>query len=119
MKYQGGNELVKLMQQKNISIPDKQIAVVEDGAHSFSFYRNHNHLMVDPDTLTKVLPSLEGKYFLIANWKKRQLVDSGYLVEPIVQTLDYNVATVQLKFLNPATRIKNCDTIMLAKIYKP
>jgi 4-amino-4-deoxy-L-arabinose transferase-like glycosyltransferase len=119
MKYQGGNELVKMMREKKIFIPDSNIVVVESGAHSFSFYRNHNHLIVEADTLTRAYPSLTNKYFLIADWKKRQLVDSGYRVEPVIQTLDYNVTTVQLKFLNPAKRIQNCDTIMLAKIYKP
>jgi len=61
---------------------------------------------------------MKDKYFLISNQIKDYLIPRGYRIVPLVSHLDYNVTTVQLKFLNPTTRVKNCDTLMLAKIYK-
>jgi 4-amino-4-deoxy-L-arabinose transferase-like glycosyltransferase len=119
LRYQGGNELVKLMEEKNISIPDSAIVVVESGAHSFDFYSNHIHPVVLPHIFPEQYPDIKEKYFLISNAIKDFLTVRGYDVKPVISHLDYNVATVQLKFLNPATRLKNCDTLMLAKIYKP
>ena len=108
-----------MMQEKNIAIPDSEIVVVESGAHSFDFYRKHNHRIAETDVFLKEYPSMKDKYFLISNRIKGFLITKGYNVEPVISHLDYNVTTVQLKFLNPATRIKNCDTLMLAKIYRP
>ncbi len=119
LKYQAGNELAMFMKEKNISIPDDDIVVVESGAHSFEFYRQHNHRIAETHIFLEEYPAMKDKYFLISNKIKNHLVTQGYKIQPVLQHLDYNVTTVQLKFLNPATRIKNCDTLMLAKIYKP
>lgn len=119
LKYQGGNEMVKLMRERSVSIPDTEIVVVESGAHSFDFYRNHNHRIAEPHIFLEEYPAMKGKYFLISNEIKDFLTVRGYEVKPVISHLDYNVTTVQLKFLNPVTRLKNCDTLMLAKIYKP
>ena len=118
LKYQGGNELVKLMKEKNISIPDSEIVVVESAAHSFEFYRKHTYRTAETGLFLEEYPEMKNKYFLISNQIKDYLISRGYRIEPVISHLDYNVTTVQLKFLNPATRLKNCDTLMLAKIYK-
>jgi hypothetical protein len=119
LKYQGGNELVKLIKERNLSIPDEEIVVVESDAHSFEFYRKHTHRVAETHIFLKEYPGMRNKYFLISNEIKDYLTGKGYNVKPVIGHLDYNVTTVQLKFLNPATRIKNCDTLMLAKIDKP
>jgi hypothetical protein len=119
LKYQGGNELAKLMKEKNIAIPHEDIVVVESGAHSFEFYRQHTYRVAETHIFLEEYPGMKDKYFLLTNKIKNYLATKGYEVKPVQQCLDYNVTTVQLKFLNPATRLKNCDTIMLAKIYKP
>jgi 4-amino-4-deoxy-L-arabinose transferase-like glycosyltransferase len=119
LKYQGGNELVKLIKEKNISIPDDEIVVVESGAHSFEFYRKHTYRIAETHIFLEEYPGMKNKYFLITNEIKDYLAARGYNVKPVISHLDYNVTTVQLKFLDPATRIKNCDTLMLAKIDKP
>src|SRR5688572_3296221 len=118
LKYQAGNELVKLMKKQNIAIPDSNIMLIESGAHSFDFYRNHNHKVAQTDIFLKQYPAIKDKYFLLNNKIKDVLAKEGYDVKPVISHLDYNVTTVQLKFLNPATRIKNCDTLMLARIYR-
>ena len=119
LKYQGGNELARMISEKNISIPHEDIVVVESGAHSFEFYRQHTYRIAETHLFLEQYPTMKDKYFLLTNEIKDYLATKGYEVKPVIQTLDYNVTTVQLKFLNPATRIKNCDTLMLAKIYKP
>lgn len=119
LKYQGGNELAKMMREQNISIPDDSIVVVESGAHSFEFYRQHTMRIAETHIFLEEYPTMKDKYFLLTNKIKDYLATQGYEVKPMLQTLDYNVTTVQLKFLNPATRLKNCDTLMLARIYKP
>lgn len=118
LKYQGGNELVKLMRQKNIVIADSDIVLIESGAHSFDFYRNYNHPVVQRDIFSEEYTAFRDKYFLLNNKIRDVLIKEGYDVKPFISHLDYNVTTVQLKFLNPQTRIKNCDTLMLAKIFR-
>ena len=118
LKYQGGNELVTLMREQNMTIPDSNIVLIESGAHSFDFYRNYSHEVAHTDIFLNGYPNMNDKYFLLNNRIKDVLVREGYSVQPVISHLDYNVTTVQLKFLNPSTRLKNCDTLMLAKIYK-
>jgi hypothetical protein len=119
LKYQAGNELVKTMKARNIIIPDSSIIVMEHGAHSFDFYRAHNHRIIE--TTREVInefPTIKEKYFLIGQWAKKEFEQKGLIIQPVLAHLDYNVNTVQLKFLNPATRIKNCDTTLLVKILR-
>ena len=118
LKYQAGNELVKLMKKQNIAIPDSNIMLIESGAHSFDFYRNYNHKVAQTDIFLKQYPTMKDKYFFLNNKIRDVLTKEGYDVKPVISHIDYNVTTVQLKFLNPPTRIKNCDTLMLARIYR-
>jgi 4-amino-4-deoxy-L-arabinose transferase-like glycosyltransferase len=119
LKYQGGNELVKLMKGRNIAIPGEEIVIVESDAHSFEFYRKHTYRIAETHIFLKEYPTMKNKYFLVTNKIKDYLTTKGYTVKPVISHLDYNVTTVQLKFLNPSTRIQNCDTLMLARIEKP
>ena len=118
LKYQAGNELVKQMRKQNMAISDSNIVLIESGAHSFDFYRNYNHKVANTDIFLKGYQTLNDKYFLLNNKIKDALAKEGYDVKPLITHLDYNITTVQLKFLNPATRLKNCDTLMLARIYR-
>ena len=61
---------------------------------------------------------IKDNYFLINRDNRNKLKEQGFRVEPIISQKDYNVAKVSLKFLNPATREKRMDTVMLVKIYK-
>jgi hypothetical protein len=119
LKYQGGNEMVKMMQEQNIQIPDDQVVLVETGAHSFDFYRKHNHALIELDEFEKGYQPDSTKFYLINNDVRRQLTEQGFTVKQEVSMIDYNVATVQLKFLIPAKRNKQLDTLSLAKISKP
>ena len=101
-----------------MSIPDSSIVLIESGAHSFDFYRNHNHKVAHTDIFLNRQQDLNDRYFLLNNKIKDVLTRDGYDVKPIIGHLDYNVTTVQLKFLNPETRLKHCDTLMLARIYR-
>jgi 4-amino-4-deoxy-L-arabinose transferase-like glycosyltransferase len=118
LKYQGGNELAKFMREKNIAIPDSEIILLENNAHSFDYYRNYNHKVVETNDFSEQYPLLKNNYFLVTKEIEKFLVANGYKLKPFIQHVDHNVNVIQLKFLNPATRMKNTDTLMLGKIYK-
>lgn len=118
MRYQGGNELAKKMRADNIKVPDSAIVLLDVNAHSFDFYRNRNHDIVDIAVFSQMYPAMKDKYFLLTSDDARRLEADGFVVKPVVSHLDYNVARMKLKFLNPTTRVANLDTLMLAKIYK-
>jgi hypothetical protein len=61
---------------------------------------------------------MKNKVFLLSSGNKRELEAKGFVIDPILEQFDYNVNTVKLKFLNPAKRMSQCDTLMLARIYK-
>jgi 4-amino-4-deoxy-L-arabinose transferase-like glycosyltransferase len=118
LTYQAGNEMAKQMKQKNINVPDEQIFLVETNAHSFDFYRGYSHQVLLIEELEKNQSHLKNNYFLINKGQGYELQQKGFKIEPVVSQKDYNIAKVSLKFLNPATRIKRLDTLLLAKIYK-
>lgn len=118
LKYQAGNEMAGAMKEKNILIPATDIILIEPNAHSFDFYTGHNHVLLPLDEFDKNYPQLKDKYFFMNRADKKALQQKGYRVEPVVSHADYNVAKVSLKFLNPASREKRLDTLVLAKIYQ-
>lgn len=118
LKYQGGNEMVKTMKEKNILIPTEDIILLEPNAHSFDFYTAQNHVLLSLEDFDKNYPVLKDKYFFLSRADKNALQQQGYRVEPVISQADYNVAKVGLKFLNPAGREKRLDTLMLARIYR-
>lgn len=118
LKYQGGNEMVKVMKEKNIIIPAEDIILLEPNAHSFDFYTAYNHVLVPLEDFDKNYPALKDKYFFLSRSDRNALQQQGYRVEPLVSQRDYNIAKVSLKFLNPTGREKRLDTLMLARIYR-
>ena len=119
MKYQAGNELVKKMSRQNLTIADSDIVSIEQHAHTFDFYRHHNHKMVDAAKVDSVYPSSKDKYFLFTLPVMRPFFDStGYTIVPVAWAVDYNVAKLSLPFLNPKTRHSKLDTLMLAKLVR-
>jgi hypothetical protein len=107
-----------MMEAQHIQIADSNILQVEPNAHSFDFYRNHNHPLIGIDNIVERYPELSGKYFLITNYYKKELEGKGFVVTPVVSHVDFNVATIRLSFLNPATRMQRADTLMLVKVYR-
>ncbi len=119
MKYQGGNEMVKQMKARKISIPNEDIVVVDHGSHSFDFYLGYNHRVIEIHELDSLYPGVSNKYFLINSQMKRALESQGYQVQPTLTTLDYRVSMPRGKFLNEKTRLSVCDSLILGKIRKP
>ena len=110
--------MVKAMKEKNISIANAEIILVEPNAHSFDYYSGYNHTLLPLEEFDKQYPRLKDKYFFISRADRNALQNQGYKVEVVISQPDYNVAKVSLKFLNPASREKRLDTLMLAKIYR-
>jgi 4-amino-4-deoxy-L-arabinose transferase-like glycosyltransferase len=118
LTYQAGNEITKQIKEKNIQIPDEKIRLLESNAHSFDFYRGHVHPSMTIADLLKDFSLLKDNYFLLNKAQRDELQNLGYRVETVVSQKDYNVAKVSLRFLNPDTRVRRLDTLMLAKIHK-
>ncbi|MEO8404614.1 MAG: glycosyltransferase family 39 protein [Chitinophagaceae bacterium] len=118
MKYQGGNELAFEIKKENLQIDDKDIYLLDVNAHSFDFYRGYNHEIIEKNDLAQKLPAMKDKYFLLGSPMARGLETDSFIVRPVAIHTDYNVARMKLKFLNPKTRMKLCDTLMLAQIEK-
>jgi 4-amino-4-deoxy-L-arabinose transferase-like glycosyltransferase len=117
LKYQGGNELAFQINKEKIAIDDKHILLMDLNAHTFDFYRHHNHAVVTMDELPEKIQDKDN-YFLLNSGIARQLEADSFRVQPVISHIDYNVTTLKLKFLNPKTRTGKCDTLMLAKIYR-
>ena len=119
MKYQAGNELVKKLAREKPAIADSSIISLEQHAHSFDYYRNYNHVIVDARKLDSVYPLAKDKYYLFTLPQTRHFLDStAYTIVPVAWTLDYNVAKLKLSFLDPKTRNSELDTLMLAKLVR-
>jgi len=118
LTYQGGNEMVKAMKKKNIAIANEEIILVEPNAHSFDYYSGYNHTLLPLAKFDKQYPGLKDKYFFISRADRNALQSRGYRIEAVISQPDYNVAKVSLTFLNPASREKRLDTLMLAKIFR-
>jgi 4-amino-4-deoxy-L-arabinose transferase-like glycosyltransferase len=118
MEYQGGNKLAEMIHDKKINIPNDEILLLESSAHSFDFYMGYNHQVVDITELPQLYPSIKDKYFLLKSEMARELETKGFEVKPDFTHVDYNVTTVKLKFLNSRTRLQQCDSLMLAHIYR-
>jgi 4-amino-4-deoxy-L-arabinose transferase-like glycosyltransferase len=118
LKYQAGKELADSMKKQNIIIPDNEIMLIESNSHSFDFYRNHIHPVVDPEKFAEQFPAIKDKYFLVNKSLRDYVQAKGFETEIIISQRDYNVATVKLSFLNPATRAANFDSLLLVKFHR-
>ena len=119
LKYQGGNEIAAYMKSNNIQIPDSSIVMLDYHIHSFDFYRGHNHRILEPQRFDEFYPDVKDDYFIMNTAVRKQLVEKGYEVKPLVSVKDYNVAMLTLPFINPKTRNSKIDSLMLAKVLKP
>ena len=106
------------MQKEKIVIPKEEIVLLEPNAHSFEFTRKQILPLYRTDSFALIYPQLKDKYFLLSSTQVDYVEAQGFEVKPFVVQQDYNVTTIKLNFLNPSTREKTLDTLMLAKIYK-
>lgn len=119
LKYQAGNEMATYMKQHQVAIPDSNIVMLDAHVHSFDFYRAHNHFIIEPDQFSAYYPSLQQHYFVMNKGVKAKLTEEGYVVQPVIQLPDYNVAMLSLPFINPKTRDERLDSLYLARVIRP
>ena len=119
LKFQGGNQLVKEYEKLPVKPHRDSIVLMETNAHSFDFYMNHNHQITSPGEAIAHYDSTGHIYYLMTSHQAAWIRSQGMGVEPLVKHIDHNVTTITLKFLNPATRHKKMDTLMLARLVKP
>ena len=106
------------MEKENIVIPKEEIVLLEPNAHSFEFTRKQILPLYGTENFAMIYPQLKDKYFLLSSTQVDYIEAQGFEVMPHVTQPDYNVTTIKMNFLNPTTREKTLDTLMLAKIYK-
>ncbi len=119
LKYQGGNQLVKEFEKLPVKPHRDSIVLMETNAHSFDYYMNHNHQITSPGEAIAQYDSSRNYYYLMTNHQAAWIREQGMMVEPLVKHIDYNVTTITLKFLDPRTRYRSMDTLMLARLVKP
>ena len=113
-KYQGGNELVKMMKEQDVQIPRDRLRLLFTHAHSFDFYLGYNHAITDTANIPRGDSSIT---YLVTSPMLKKIREKGYTVQPVLSHKDYNVNAIKLKFLNPETRQSKLDTIMLARVF--
>ena len=119
LKYQAGNEMAKMMKEGKVAaIPDSSIMLIETHAHSFDYYLGYCHRVAPIEEFEQIYSANTDKYFLLNKGDRNKLQERGYHIEPVISLRDYNVARMNLRFLNPTTRDKKLDTLLLARIYK-
>ncbi|MCR6719631.1 MAG: hypothetical protein NVV59_04905 [Chitinophagaceae bacterium] len=113
-KYQGGNELVKLMKEKDMQIPKENLRLLYTNAHTFDYYLGYNHAITDTAKVPRGDTSIT---YLVTSPIAKKLREKGYTIDPVLSHVDYNVNAIKFRFLNPKTRNTKLDTLMLAKVY--
>lgn len=117
-KYQGGNELAWQMERDGVKVEDKEIVLLDHHAHTFDFYRGYNHTTAEVADIESGKIKTDSSFFLMTTGIANDLRSKGYNIVPIASHVDFNVSTLKLKFLNPATRASKLDTLMLTRIYR-
>lgn len=117
-KYQGSHILAERIKKGEQNIPNNRIVVLEQHAHAFDFYLGKNHRVVEGPDFADTYPEISDSYFLLTPFQGRYLEERGFSIEPLMMQHDYNIATVKFDFLNPKTRHKVLDTLMIARIYE-
>jgi 4-amino-4-deoxy-L-arabinose transferase-like glycosyltransferase len=119
MQYQAGNAMAAQMKREGINIPDSSIKLIDANAHTFDFGRAYNHQIINIDSFKTHHQQFRNNYLLLSDEFINQLKQDSFVIEPVITRPDYNVSTVDIKFLNPKCRASQLETLMLAKVYKP
>ncbi len=112
LTYQGGNELA--FASKGKIDPAKVYYWQEDYSSSFAFYTATLH----KNFADSVLQPGQTTWIIYDTRDEKELLDAGYKLDKQFSTPDYEITKLDLKFMNPAKREKECKTMVLAEIIK-
>ena len=110
LKYQGGKEMADMVKGK--LNPEDVYFWKNNFSSSFNFYTKTLYKPFADSVLQS-----EKKVWLIYDIKDDEMIkQSGYQLGLPYSVLDYEITKLDIKFINPATREKNCTRMMLAEI---
>ncbi|MDZ4794747.1 MAG: glycosyltransferase family 39 protein [Bacteroidota bacterium] len=112
LTYQGGNKLA--IGTKGAIKPQDVYFWKEMQSSSFSFYT----ASVRQQFANTVLQPGKTSWLLYDITMEKEILDAGYQLSHPVETLDYEITKLDIKFLNPEKREKQCTRMVLAQISK-
>ncbi len=110
LKYQGGNELAFSTKNKI----DAKNVYYWPGIYSSSYDFYSAELRKELDTIN--LPSTKPVWVMIQEKNMHELTAKGFTVKEIVSHPDFEITRLDLKFINPKTRNKKLNKLVLARI---
>ena len=117
LKYQGGKELAAAVKGK--LNPDDVYFWKNTFSSSFNFYSRSLHKPFADSVLQLGLPAGQAgkKTWLIYDIRdEEQIKQAGYRLGQRFSVLDYEITKLDIKFVNPATREKQCSRMVLAEL---
>jgi 4-amino-4-deoxy-L-arabinose transferase-like glycosyltransferase len=112
LKYQGGNELAFVIKGK--LNPADVYFWKETQSSSFVFYT----ASLRKQFADSVLQPGKRIWLLFDTRDEEQVKQAGYKLGQRYSTPDYEVTKLDIKFMNPATRKKQCNEMVIAEISK-
>ncbi len=110
LTYQGGNELA--FASKGKIDPARVYYWQEDYSSSFAFYTATLH----KNFADSVLQTGQTTWIIYDTRDEKEITDAGYTLTKQFATPDYEITKLDIKFMNPAKREKECKTMVLAEI---
>jgi 4-amino-4-deoxy-L-arabinose transferase-like glycosyltransferase len=112
LRYQGGNELAKAVKRK---IDPQDIYFWKNVySSSFNFYMNCPRREFNDSSLLRNRPT----WLVYDVTAEDSILAHGYRIGARYVAKDFEVTMLTLKFLNPATRLKQCTEMRLGEISK-
>lgn len=110
LKYQGGNELA--FAAKGKVNPADVYFWKETQSSSFNFYS----ATLRKQFADSVLQTAKKVWLLFDIRNEKEIKQAGYQLGQRFSTLDYEITKLDIKFVNPARREKECTRLVLAEI---
>ena len=119
LKYQGGKELAVAIKGK--INPDDVYFWKNTFSSSFNFYSRSLHQPFVDSVLQSGLPAGQAgkKLWLVYDHRdEEQIKQAGYQLGQQFSVIDYEITKLDIKFVNPATREKQCSKMILAELVR-
>jgi len=110
LSYQGGNELA--FTTKGKVNPADVYFWKETQSSSFNFYT----ATLRQQFIDSVLQTSKKVWLLFDVQNEEEIKQAGYQLGKRFSTFDYEITKLDLKFVNPVTRQKQCTSMVLAEI---
>jgi 4-amino-4-deoxy-L-arabinose transferase-like glycosyltransferase len=111
LRYQAGNMLAAAVKDK---VDRKRVYHWGLFSSSFEFYTRTNRQVFADSVINNAAKS----WVLYDLRNEKDILEAGYKLSDKVKAADYEITKLDLKFVNPSTRNKQLDTLVIAMISK-